>query len=125
MKSIKLQELLGKITKLPWKYSEEHEPHVRSSTGLSTVAIMNTSDSREAKANAACLAHCANALPELVEVGRQIIEQGFNDSSGYNCHYCNAKTYGTGEKLSCQHEPDCLFLKIDRALQRAETINIP
>lgn len=49
-------------TPRPWKFSEEKEPHVRSSTGLSTVAIMNTSATKEAKANAALIVRAVNLL---------------------------------------------------------------
>lgn len=67
-------ELLEKATARPWRFSDEHEPHVRSKTGLSTVAITNTSDSKEARANAELIVRAVSSFEAMREALRAYID---------------------------------------------------
>jgi hypothetical protein len=44
---------------------------------------------------------------------------GFDD--GFNCYFCNKKTFGT-INTTCDHDPDCLWLKLEKLIFELEKL---
>lgn len=55
---------------------------------------------------------------ELVKALESIVDRGFD--TGYYCYYCLEKTYGRGDKMTCDHKPDCYWAVARAAIARAK-----
>lgn len=58
-----------------------------------------------------------NAHEDLLAALESIVDRGFD--TGYYCYYCLEKTYGLGDKMTCDHKPDCYWAKARAAIAKA------